>query len=112
MVDNLRVDKGSNSVSRQGLEELHGLILSMREATLLITVLTFSQLVGTQQVLLWVELYIDKKPLMMEVDTGAAVTIVSEERFRRLQPRGQVSSSAVVLRTHTSEINLCWGRYS
>ena len=39
---------------------------------------------------------------MMEVDTGAAVTIVSEEQFRRLQPRGQVSSSAVVLRTYTS----------
>ena len=51
-----------------------------------------------------VELYIDEKPLKMKVDTGAAVTIVSEEEFRRLQPRGQVSSSAVVLRTYTSEI--------
>ena len=51
-----------------------------------------------------VELYVDEKPLTMEVDTGAAVTIVSEQQFQRLLPQGQVSKSTVVLRTYTSEI--------
>ena len=51
-----------------------------------------------------VELYVNEKPLTMEVDTGAAVTIVSEQQFRRLLPQGQVSKSTVVLRTYTSEV--------
>ena len=45
----------------------------------------------------------------MEVDTGAAVTIVSEQQFRRLLPQGQVSKSTVVLRTYTSAIILMLG---
>ena len=51
-----------------------------------------------------VELYINEKPLTMEVDTGAAVTVVSEQQFRRLLPQGQVSKSTVVLCTYASEI--------
>ena len=51
-----------------------------------------------------VELYINEKPLTMEVDTGAAVTIVSEQQFKRLLPQVQVSKSTVILRTYTSEI--------
>ena len=46
------------------------------------------------------------------MDAGAAVTIISEEQSRRLQPRGQVSNSAVVLRMYTSKITLVLGRYS
>ena len=53
LVSHHREGKGSNSVSRQGRKEQHGLILNKREVVLQITVLTFSQLVRTQQVLLW-----------------------------------------------------------
>ena len=38
------------------------------------------------------------------MDTGAVVTIVSDQQFQRLLPQGQVSKSTVVLRTYTSEI--------
>ena len=51
-----------------------------------------------------VELYINGKPLTMEVETGAAVSIVSEQQLNRLQPQIQVSKSNVVLRTYTSEV--------
>ena len=51
-----------------------------------------------------VELYINGKPLTMEVNIGAAISIVSEQQLNRLQPQIQVSKSNVVLHTYTSEI--------
>ena len=38
----------------------------------------------------------------MELDTGAAVSIVSEEQLRRRLPNKKVRLSMIVLRTYTS----------
>jgi len=50
-----------------------------------------------------VKLFIDTHPLMMELDTGAAVSIVSEEQLRRRLPNKKVRPSTIVLRTYTAE---------
>ena len=50
-----------------------------------------------------VSLFIDAKPLVMELDTGAAVSIISEEQLRKRLPNKQVRPSTIVLRTYTAE---------
>ena len=50
-----------------------------------------------------VEVQIDGQPLHMEVDTGAAVSIVSEETVKRLFPTASLNKSSVTLRTYTEE---------
>ena len=50
-----------------------------------------------------VKLCIDTKPLEMEIDTGAAVSIVSEEQLRKRLSNKQVRLSTIVLRTYTAE---------
>ena len=51
-----------------------------------------------------VEVRINGKPLSMEVDTGAAVSLISYKRLKRVLPRIKIKKTTVVLRTYTSEI--------
>ena len=50
-----------------------------------------------------VEVKVNSKPLQMEVDTGAAVSIISEQTKNRLYPTVPLASPSVVLRTYTGE---------
>ena len=50
-----------------------------------------------------VNLFIDAKPLVMELDTGTAVSIISEEQLRKRLPNKQVRPSTIVLHTYTAE---------
>ena len=50
-----------------------------------------------------VDLTIGKKPLRMEVDTGAAVSLVSETTFRSLFPRAALQPSQAKLQTYSGE---------
>ena len=53
-----------------------------------------------------VTLSVDNVDLDMEVDTGASVSIISEETYSRLWPEGQQPSlqeSAITLRTYSGE---------
>ena len=49
------------------------------------------------------QLQVNGKPLSMEVDTGAAVSIISEETQKRYFPNAVVRPSGVRLRTYTEE---------
>ena len=51
-----------------------------------------------------VELQVNCKPLAMEVDTGAAVSLISYKRLKRVLPRISINKTTVVLRTYTSEV--------
>lgn len=51
-----------------------------------------------------VEVQINGKPLSMEVDTGAAVSLISYKRLKQVLPRIRVQKTTVVLRTYTSEV--------
>ena len=50
-----------------------------------------------------VDLQLEGKPLRMEVDTGAAVSLVSEETYRSLFPTVPLQSSMTKLRTYSGE---------
>ena len=50
-----------------------------------------------------INLFINAKPLVMELDTGVAVSIISEEQLRKRLPNKQVRPSTIVLRTYTAE---------
>lgn len=39
----------------------------------------------------------------MEVDTGAAISIVSEQRLKKVLPHAEIQESDVKLKTYTSE---------
>ena len=52
---------------------------------------------------IWVKMKINDKPLQMEVDTGAAVSIISETTKNRLYPMVSLTAPSVVLRTYTGE---------
>ena len=51
-----------------------------------------------------VEVQVNGKPLSMEVDTGAAVYLISYRKLKQVLPRIKVNKTSVVLRTYTSEI--------
>ena len=51
-----------------------------------------------------VEVQISGKPLSMEVDTGAAVSLISYKRLKQVLPRIKIRKTTVVLRTYTSEV--------
>ena len=46
---------------------------------------------------------IDGKPLSMEVDTGAAVSLISEEVMRWQFPSAKLQPSTAILRTYTGQ---------
>ena len=50
-----------------------------------------------------VKLEAQGKPLVMEVDTGAAVSIISEETYDTLFPQVTVKQASVGLHTYTGE---------
>ena len=50
-----------------------------------------------------IELLINNKPLTMEVDTGAAVSLISEATMKKLLPRMKVQPSNMTLKTYTKE---------
>ena len=49
-----------------------------------------------------VEVRVNGKPLSMEVDTGAAVSLISYRKLKQVLPRIKVNKTSVVLRTYTS----------
>ena len=51
-----------------------------------------------------VELQLNGKPFTLEVDTGAAVSIVSEQKMKKILPRVKTQKTRVALRTNTSGI--------
>jgi len=50
-----------------------------------------------------VEMVVNNKPLVMELDTGAAVSVISEQTQRRLFPQTTLKPTSVLLRTYTGE---------
>ena len=50
-----------------------------------------------------VDLEINKKKLTMEIDTGAAVSIISEKTRKKIFPNAVLSKSSVLLKTYTGE---------
>ena len=50
-----------------------------------------------------VELQVDGKPLVMEIDTGAAFSLISEKSRRSLFPESNLTSLTVVLKTYTEQ---------
>lgn len=50
-----------------------------------------------------VNLLVDNKPLKMELDTGASVTLMSEKEYRQ-KFDGKLSKTSIVLRTYTGQI--------
>jgi len=50
-----------------------------------------------------VKLSVDTQPLVMELDTGVAVSIVSEEQLHKRLLNKKVRPSTIVLRTYTAE---------
>ena len=49
------------------------------------------------------DLTLNGKPLTMELDTGAAVSLVSSTLFHSLLPESELTPSAVPLRTYSGE---------
>ena len=57
-----------------------------------------------------VELQLDGKPVTMEVDTGAAVSLISEWTPKQVLPKAAIHNTTVVLQTYTSERIPTWKR--
>ena len=58
-----------------------------------------------------IELRISGKPLTMELDTGAAVSLLPEGVFRKMFPKAKLRKSNMVLRTYTGEAMAVIGTY-
>ncbi len=50
-----------------------------------------------------IELEVEGQPFMMEVDTGAAVSLISECLLQQVLPRAKPKRTSVVLWTYISE---------
>ena len=50
-----------------------------------------------------VEVQVDGQSLTMEVDTGAAVSIISEQQLRKILPDAKIEATNVKLKTYTAE---------
>lgn len=59
-----------------------------------------------------VELLLNGSPLTMEVDTGAAVSIISEQRLKQVLPRAKLQKTTVKLRTYTGEAMSVLGEFA
>lgn len=51
-----------------------------------------------------INLFIDKAPCTMELDTGAALSIISYDKFKRICPQKQLEKTQIKLRTYMGEI--------
>ena len=49
------------------------------------------------------EVQVDGRELTMVVDTGAAVSIISEQRLKKILPDAEIKATNIKLRTYTSE---------
>ena len=49
------------------------------------------------------EVQVDGQNLTMEIDTGAAVSIISEQELKKVLPDAEIKEMNVKLRTYTSE---------
>ena len=58
---------------------------------------------GPSEKPLTVTLEIDRVQVLMEIDTGAAVSLISEETQKHLFPKGSLRQPEVCLKTYTSE---------
>ena len=65
--------------------------------------LPLHQIGGSSTPPIKVPLVINGRLHEMELDTGAAVTIISEKKFRELFPETQLTRSSVLLKTYTGE---------
>ena len=65
---------------------------------------------------IFVDVKVNGKPLTMEVDTGAAVTVISDEMRKSKFPDVPLRKSSVILRTYTGQqmciLGKCKSRYS
>ena len=50
-----------------------------------------------------ISVVVDGSPLDMELDTGAAVSLISEERFKQLWPKKPLQDSSTTLKTYSGE---------
>ena len=50
------------------------------------------------------KLKVNKESLVMELDTGAAVSLMSKSTFRQLFPEAKLTPSNVLLKTYTNEV--------
>ena len=50
-----------------------------------------------------IEVRANGKPLKMEIDTGAALSIISEETRRKIFPDEPLHDSSIILKTYTGE---------
>ena len=66
-----------------------------------------------------VELSLNGKPITMEVDTGTAVSLISERTHKALFPETKPKKSSIVLKTYTDErmpvigessVEVCYGK--
>ena len=57
-------------------------------------------------------LSISGKPVSMELDTGAAVSVMSEKVFKQLFPHARLRQSPLVLKTYTGQVMKVVGEYS
>ena len=100
----LRVCRSSKHASSQGTGKVyaktHQLMSASEntedEAPLL-------QLGKGQAAPITVDVTVNDVPVTMEVDTGAAVSIMSRQQHRKLFPQAQLHPSQVVLHTYTAE---------
>ena len=51
-----------------------------------------------------IEVKVNRKPLVMEIDTGAAVSIVAAGVVKEKFPEVQIQPSSVLLKTYTGEV--------
>ncbi|XP_042148862.1 uncharacterized protein LOC115324540 [Ixodes scapularis] len=59
-----------------------------------------------------VEVTVNGTPLLMELDTGASVSVVSEETFRREFPSRQLDPSRLMLKNYSGELSPVQGSLS
>ena len=61
---------------------------------------------------LLVSVKVDGRQLIMEVDTGASVSLISESTFRKYWPNRKLQHTSIVLRTFTKEALKTLGKFT
>ena len=58
-----------------------------------------------------VDLHMSGKPVSMELDTGAAVSVMSNQAFKKLFPQAKLNKSQLILKTYTGQIMKVVGEF-